>query len=90
MWGTLQLLSPPGTPEYNGTCEAGIGSLKTRTHHEAARNDRPGEWTCDDVEGARMMDNETGRPWGVNGLTPKEPDGRCVIDRAIVHHVLPG
>ncbi len=72
MWGTLQLLSPPGTPEYNGACEAGIGSLKTRAHHEAARNDRPGEWTCDDVEGARMMANETGRPWGATGLTPKE------------------
>jgi len=71
-WGIIALLSPPGTPEYNGACEAGIGSLKTRAHHESARNDRPGEWTCDDVEGARLMANQTGRPWGAAGLTPDE------------------
>lgn len=66
------LLSPPGTPEYNGSIEAGIGSLKTRAHHEAARNDRPGEWTCDDVEGARLQANQTARPWGLAGETPDE------------------
>ncbi len=71
-WGVLQLLSPPGTPEYNGACEAGIGGLKTRAHHEAARNDRPGEWTCDDVEAARLMANQTGRPWGAAGWTPDQ------------------
>jgi hypothetical protein len=49
------LLSPPRLPSYNGACEAGIGSLKTRAHHESARNDRPGEWTCDDVEAARII-----------------------------------
>ena len=56
-----QLFSPRGTPRYNGACEAGIGSLKTRAVREAnapaesmlsagierARTDRPGEWTCD-------------------------------------------
>ena len=61
-WPVLLLLSPPATPEYNGACEAGIGSLKTRAHHESARNNRPGEWTCDDVEGARLQANETARP----------------------------
>jgi transposase InsO family protein len=71
-WRVLQLLSPPGTPEYNGACEAGIGGLKTRAHHESARNDRPGEWTCDDVEAARLMANQTGRPWGALGLTPDQ------------------
>lgn len=71
-WSVLQLLSPPGTPEYNGACEAGIGGLKTRAHHESARNDRPGEWTCDDVEAARLMANQTGRPWGAAGVTPDQ------------------
>ena len=71
-WGVIQLLSPPGTPEYNGACEAGIGALKTRAHHESARNDRPGEWTCDDVEGARLMANQTARPWGAKGMTPDQ------------------
>jgi len=71
-WSVLQLLSPPGTPEYNGACEAGIGGLKTRAHHESARNDRPGEWTCDDVEAARLMANQTGRPWGATGVTPDQ------------------
>jgi transposase InsO family protein len=68
----LHLLSPPGLPAYNGACEAGIGSLKTRAHHESARNDRAGEWTCDDVEGARLMANETSRPWGVHAPTPRD------------------
>ena len=46
--------------------------MKTRAHHEAARNDRPGEWTCDDVEGARLQANETARPWGAEGPTPDQ------------------
>jgi transposase InsO family protein len=66
------LLSPPRLPSYNGACEAGIGSLKTRAHHEAARNDRAGEWTCDDVEAARLMANETSRPGGFHRPTPNE------------------
>ena len=41
-----------------GACEAVIGSLKSRAHHKLARNDRPGEWTCDNVEAARVMANE--------------------------------
>lgn len=68
----LQLLSPPGTPEYNGACEAGIGSLKTRAHHESARYDRPGEWTCDDVEAARLQANQTARPYGLSQPTPDQ------------------
>ena len=66
------LLSPPRLPSYNGACEAGIGSLKTRAHHESARNDRPGEWTCDDVDAARLMANETSRPGGIHAPTPNE------------------
>jgi hypothetical protein len=70
--GVLWLYSPPSTPAYNGACEAGVGSIKTRAHHEAARHDRPCEWTCDDVEAARCQANETARPWGHCGPTPDE------------------
>lgn len=70
-WGINFLLSPVGTPKYNGACEAGIGSLKTRAHYEAARNSRPGEWTCDDVEGARLMANQTSRPRGYLSPPPE-------------------
>jgi transposase InsO family protein len=70
--GGWQLCSPPRTPRYNGSCEAGIGSMKTRTHHQAARQGRPGEWTCDDCEAARLEANQTARPWGVCGPTPEE------------------
>jgi transposase InsO family protein len=34
--GIWLLLSPPGTPEYNGACEAGIGSLMTRVNYESS------------------------------------------------------
>jgi transposase InsO family protein len=66
------LLSPPRLPSYNGACEAGIGSLKTRAHHESARNDRAGQWSCDDVEAARLMANETTRPGGFHAPTPNQ------------------
>ena len=68
--GIVLLLSPPRTPRYNGSCEAGIGAVKTRAHHIAAAHGRPGEWICDDVEAARMQANETGRPQGHLGPTP--------------------
>jgi len=68
----LLLYSPPRMPEYNGSIEAGIGSIKPRAHYEAARHARPGEWTCDDVEAAVEQANQTARPQGRNGPTPKE------------------
>lgn len=71
-WGVEFLMSPPYYPEYNGSAEAGIGTLKTYAHHEAARNDRLGEWTCDDVEAARLRANELSRPHGLRGPTPDE------------------
>ena len=72
-WGVWQLFSPPRTPRYNGSCEAGIGSMKTRTHYQAAaRGGRAGEWTCTDAEAARQEANETARPWGAGGPTPGE------------------
>jgi hypothetical protein len=70
--GVVGLRSPCYYPEYNGACEAGIGTLKTYAHHEAARHDRPGEWTCDDVEAARLRANELSRPRGHAGPTPDE------------------
>ena len=66
------LLSPPRLPSYNGACEAGMGSLKVRAHHESVRHDRAGGWTCDDVEAARLMANETSRPGGFHTPTPNE------------------
>lgn len=71
--GILCLYSPPALPAYNGACEAGVGSIKTRTHHEAARHGRPYRWTCDDIEAARRQANEVARPWGWRGPT------RCEI-----------
>ena len=70
--GVLPLFSPPRTPQYNGACEAGVGSIAARAHHHAAYCGRPGEWTADDVEAARRQANETARPWGWRGATPQE------------------
>lgn len=70
--GVHALYSPEGTPEYNGSVEAGIGSIKVRAFWQAALDDRPGEWTCDDIEVALRQANETGRPHGVGAPTPQE------------------
>lgn len=69
--GVFALFSPPGMPSYNGSVEAGIGSLEVRAFYESARHDRPGEWTCDDVAAARRQANETGHPFGLGGPTPE-------------------
>jgi len=74
--GILPLFSPPYTPAYNGAVETGNGTLKTHAHYAAARNDRPGEWTCDDVEEARLRGNALSRPHGRDGPTPDESWGR--------------
>jgi hypothetical protein len=71
-WHVLHLTSPPVTPRYNGSIEAGIGGIKTEAHWEAARHDHPGEWTSDDLEAARRKANETHRPWGALQPTPDE------------------
>lgn len=54
----LHLPSPPYTPSYNGSCEAGVGSITCRLWESAARQGRPGEPTCDDVEAARQQANQ--------------------------------
>jgi transposase InsO family protein len=71
-FGVAALYSPPRTPKYNGACEAGIGGLKTRAHHLASFAGRPGEWTIEDVERARCLGNEHGRPFGRSQPTPSE------------------
>jgi hypothetical protein len=65
-WQVIPLASPPRTPRYNGSCEAGIGSLKTRTRHQAALAGHPGLWTSDDAEAARRQLNEFHYPHGYN------------------------
>lgn len=70
-WRVWHLRSPPEYPEFNGACEAGIGSMKTRTFHAAARHGRTFDWTCDDVEAARLQADQTARPWGAGGPTPE-------------------
>lgn len=75
-WNVAHLRSPFYTPSFNGAIEAGCGSLKIRAHYEAARHDRPGEWTLDDVEAARLRGNELGRPHGMARGTPDAEWGR--------------
>lgn len=82
-YGVVFLLSPPYYPQYNGACEAGHGSIKTRAHHIAARAGRPGQWTCDDLEAARVQANELSRPKGHGGPSPKKiwEERKSVSDR---------
>lgn len=71
-FGVTLLLSPPRTPRYNGSAEAGVGSIKTRTFEQAVLHGRSTQWTSDDVEAARGGLNATLRPWGHAGPTPLE------------------
>jgi transposase InsO family protein len=76
-WQVEPLYSPARRPQYNGAIEAGIGSLKARTHYQAAREGHPSQWTLADTEAAREEANVLGRSWGADGPTPAERwDGR--------------
>ena len=55
--GVVLLRSPPYTPTYNGACEAGNGTVKHLAHTIACRHGRPGRWTLDDLEAARLWAN---------------------------------
>jgi transposase InsO family protein len=66
------LFSPPYWPRYNGSIEAGIGSLKTRTEYRAAVQGHPGYWTSDDVSAAQAEANAASRPKGPTGPTAQE------------------
>jgi hypothetical protein len=70
--GVLALYSPPHWPRYNGSVEAGIGSLKDRTDARAARAGHAGRWTWDDVAGACAEANTLSRPRGASGPSPDE------------------
>jgi hypothetical protein len=70
--GVRALYSPPHWPRYNGSVEAGIGSLKDRTDGWAARAGHAGQWTWDDVAGACEEANTLSRPRGASGPSPDE------------------
>jgi transposase InsO family protein len=69
--GVERLVSPPYWPRYNGSVEAGIGSLKDRTEARAARQGHAGYWTSDDVAGALAEANTLARPHGPGGPSPE-------------------
>jgi transposase InsO family protein len=69
--GVAPLFSPPMTPRYNGAIEAGIGSLKERTHAAAARAGHPDNWTWDDLATAQYEANFSSRPCGPDGPCPE-------------------
>ena len=82
-WQVIPLPSPPQTPRYNGSCEAGIGGLKTRTRHQAALAGHPGLWTSEDIEAARRQGNEFHYPNGHRQSTALDLwQSRTPIDRA--------
>ena len=68
----VALFSPPYWPRYNGSVEAGIGSLKDRTEGWAARAGRAGSWTWDDAAGACAEANTLSRPRSASGASPDE------------------
>jgi len=55
--GVQGLYSPPYTPQYNGSAEAGVGAMKGRTEARAQARGAPGDWTWDDAEAARQEAN---------------------------------
>ena len=70
--GVIWLPSPVRTPRYNGSCEAGIGSLKVRTLFLAVRETCVGTWGSDHLETARRQANFFTRPDGHLGPTPDD------------------
>lgn len=66
------LFSPIRTPSYNGSIEAAIGSLKTRSERLAIEYGHPGLWTSDLIEVARQEANSTARPRRLKGATPDD------------------
>lgn len=71
-WGITPLHSPPYTPRYNGACEAGVGSIKRGAELFAREAGRPGEWTLDGLEAARLYANEFGRPRSAGEGSPDD------------------
>jgi hypothetical protein len=65
------MMSWVNCPAYNGSIEATIGSLKTRTEHQALLHGRSGAWTSADVMAARQQAN-LAQPRRLHGATPAE------------------
>jgi transposase InsO family protein len=67
----MNLLSPPLTPQYNGSIEAAGGQLKARAALLAQQHACD---TCssDILEAARLHANAFNRPWGTAGPTPDQ------------------
>jgi transposase InsO family protein len=71
-WGVGQLFSPPRRPQYNGSIEASIGSLKKRTQHQCELPGHPASWTNKAVATAQLDANTTARPKRLKGFTPEQ------------------
>jgi hypothetical protein len=71
-WMVWMLFSPPLTPEYNGSSEAGIGAAKGRTHERSERRGDAGNWSWDDIEGARLDGNHFGSSPLFPNQTPEQ------------------
>jgi hypothetical protein len=54
-WGVLPLYSPPATPQYNGTCEAGLGGIVHRAEDAARQRGPDALMTLDDLALARAQ-----------------------------------
>ena len=52
------LVSPVYRPQYNGSCEAGVKAMKTRTEDAATLADRSRHWTREDLAHALQIANE--------------------------------
>jgi transposase InsO family protein len=52
------LISPIHRPQYNGSCEAGVRAMKTRTEDLACLADRSRRWTSEDLAHALQIANE--------------------------------
>ena len=63
------LPSPPRTPWYNGSCEAGNGTIKVHTNTQAYLAGELGCWTSDLMEAARRAANESTYPRDEHGST---------------------
>ena len=74
--GVANLLSPPLTPQYNGSIESAPGcggQHKTRRGTALiAQQQACSLWTSDLIEAARLAGNALNRPWGAAGLTPDQ------------------
>jgi transposase InsO family protein len=71
-WAVTPLYSPPYTPGYNGSCEAGIGGLKSRTRHLAAYDGAGDAWTVAHLDAARRIANREHHPRRLHGRTAAE------------------